>query len=842
MDQFCGRPSELWGPLGKHYLTYCFDDLLLFGASYVFMFVFGSWRVWTLRKKPVKPDFPYSTRHSVKVMLLGWLGLLPVLIFAIKYANTAHDDFEWVAKPLSSLAWFYSLWIMNLETARDMKECWVLRTFWIVSALIGIVALPTVILHGEHHGYGFGFYSYLVQFLLYITMAVAAIKYSHQGQRVLPGQRAEAPEAPPPDAPLTLLSSLWWEYTWRLFSLFAPEKYLCALGLLCASLSAPLSALALVIVGRLFNNCYYPYSSLSAQSHLRDYCLALIVIYTVTCFLDALFTMALFISGERMAARTRRRVFHSVLRQETAFFDEVKTQQIAATLKTDILTVQRAMTEQFGHGMSCIITIVVSVTIQMFVSWKMTLLTLSVGPICVLAVVLQKHFSADLKAQKGTRLARAGTSAREVLVNIRLVRSFGGEEQAGDRYGQSVQAVYDLALRSGLLDAGSKSLVSLMFQLAISLSLYVGGILVLSHQLEVGYMVTLFALVIIMVSSAAQLPDLVTQFQRALVASESVFRLLDRVPNIFPKGGQVLENLDGHLSFSDICFTYPSAPQNPVFRDLSLEVLPGRTALVVGPRGSGKTTLIALAQRMYDVQSGTIMLDGRDVRALDMTWLREQMCLVPQDPVVFSVTIANNIGYGADGMSQATVEKAARISGAHDWIQSLTDGYQALVGERGVRLTAAQKVQLALARALAMAPQTLILDDCLGALDPDTQKTVISGVERQMSRNTLLFFSSRPDLPVHADSFWLLGGGKATSYKTRQELAAAPSLSLLASRGESAPEGDVGLRGALVLKQMEQVLLQQPVERDKAMDLLDLVTNIKEAMFLERVGDSSGLD
>ena len=265
MDEFCGDVRNAWGVSARGYLTHCFDDLVVFGATYAFVFVAGSYRAWTLLHIPPAAEFPYSTLHSVKVpspwpfpaspwpdamssaapdlappsrtcapgcahdacsarhmscsdlatlslirapraphlvslspvacrpaprvpqvLVLGWLGILPIGVFAVKYANGTHDDFEWVAKPLSSLAWLFSLWLLNMEVARDLRECWVLKVFWVASAVAGTIALPTVILAAETNGYGLPFYVYMVHYVLYLIMAALVVRFPHKSSHEVP--------------------------------------------------------------------------------------------------------------------------------------------------------------------------------------------------------------------------------------------------------------------------------------------------------------------------------------------------------------------------------------------------------------------------------------------------------------------------------------------------------------------------------------------------------------------------------------------------------------------------------------------------------------------------------
>mmetsp|Transcript_55275 Transcript_55275/g.83632 ORF Transcript_55275/g.83632 Transcript_55275/m.83632 type:complete len:346 (-) Transcript_55275:7-1044(-) len=345
-----------------------------------------------------------------------------------------------------------------------------------------------------------------------------------------------------------------------------------------------------------------------------------------------------------------------------------------------------------------------------------------------------------------------------------------------------------------------------------------------------------------MASSVAQLPGLIDQFRSALAASEKVFQLLDRVPTIQPKGGKVIPELQGHIALSGVVFAYPSDPPRPLLSGLSLEALPNEVALVMGARGTGKSTVAALMQRLYDPDTGVVSLDAHDLRSLDGNWLRERVALVPQDPVLVSGTIAANIGYGADATSQTVVEKAARATGAHEWISSLPDGYQAVVGSKGIRLSASQTVQIAVARALAVDPSVLLVDDCLAALDTDSRLHVIKSIESAMAQRTLVFFTCNPELDVHATRLYCLAGGKAVSVADRDEMHKTGLMAPPSKRGSETTDTATAPKVSEILRDMEQTILEQPLEREKAMDLLELINEIKEAVTLESKGGSHELD
>jgi len=257
-----------------------------------------------------------------------------------------HDDFEWVSKPLASLAWLFSLWILNMEVARDLRECWVLRSFWLISAVAATVALPTAVLQAEVKGYGIALYASILHYILYLVIAAMGIRWRHVSKNLPPewseevghhfvgsspqkGGASGAASEGAGDAGATpvphigFMTTEWWDHAYRLLSLYAPEKLILGGALFSLLIAVPLSALSAVVVGRLFNNFYYPYAPDSSRGHLREYCLVIVGIYILSCGLEALYTTLVFISGEKMASRTRRKLLHAILRQDMEFFDQV---------------------------------------------------------------------------------------------------------------------------------------------------------------------------------------------------------------------------------------------------------------------------------------------------------------------------------------------------------------------------------------------------------------------------------------------------------------------------------------------------------------------------------------
>jgi ATP-binding cassette subfamily B protein len=276
--------------------------------------------------------------------------------------------------------------------------------------------------------------------------------------------------------------------------------------------------------------------------------------------------------------------------------------------------------------------------------------------------------------------------------------------------------------------------------------------------------------------SLGALADLWGDFMRAAGAAERVFELLDRAPAIPVEGGESPDRVEGRVELAGVDFTYPTRPDAPVLRGVSLAVEPGEVVAVVGQSGAGKSTLAHLLTRFYDPTAGTVSLDGRDLRGLDPSWLRGHIGVVSQEPMLFSSSIAENIRYGVPGATDAEVESAARAANAHEFIERFPDGYATKVGERGVQLSGGQKQRVAIARAVLKNPRVLILDEATSALDAESEHVVQEALDRLLVGRTTLVIAHRLSTVQGADRVVVLDGGRVVQQGTHAELVAEAGL------------------------------------------------------------------
>jgi ATP-binding cassette subfamily B protein len=503
--------------------------------------------------------------------------------------------------------------------------------------------------------------------------------------------------------------------------------------------------------------------------------MTLLVVFAFGGVFTALRAYMFNVAGERVVARLRGDLFAALMQQEVAFFDERRTGELTSRLASDTTVLQNAVTTNISMLLRFGTMGLGALAILIWTSWRLTLVMVAIVPIVAVSMVFYGRMLRKLSRKVQDAGARAGEVAEETLAGIRTVRAFAAEPAETTRYRAAVADAFELARQRARMGAVFQGVAGFAAYAAIAAVLWVGGVMTVDGELTFGALTSFLLYTLTVAFSIGALSGVYEDLMRAIGASERVFQLLDRAPQV-ASGHERLSSVRGELELKQLCFSYPARPDVPVLAGIDLRLEPGKVVALVGPSGGGKSTIAALLSRFYDPTSGSLCLDGRDLRELDAAWLREQVGVVSQEPVLFATSIVENIRYGRPSASQAEVEAAARAAHIHDFVMSQPEGYATLVGERGVRLSGGQKQRVAIARALLKDPRILVLDEATSALDAESEHLVQDALKHLMQGRSTLVIAHRLSTVKQADRVVVLDHGRVVQQGKHDELAAVEGM------------------------------------------------------------------
>jgi ATP-binding cassette subfamily B protein len=510
-------------------------------------------------------------------------------------------------------------------------------------------------------------------------------------------------------------------------------------------------------------------------SRVDSLALMLIGIFFITALASAFRFLLFSRAGERIVSKLRGDLYESILRQETGFFDTEKVGELSSRLSSDASLLQTTVTANVSMVLRNLTIAGGALTMLMVTSPRLTLMMLGVVPPVALSAVYYGRRVRKLSKESQDALARASEVAVESLGGIRTVRSFAAEAKEITRYRGAIDASLVLAFKRIKLSAG---FFGIAFFAAFGSGVFVfwyGARMVAAGDLSPGSLISFLFNTMQMAFGLSALAELWTDLQRAAGAAERVFDLLHRAPKI-PTGGKQLERVEGRVAFEHVSFAYPSRPNSNVLQDFSLALEPGEVVAVVGPSGAGKSTIASMLYRLYDPANGRLTMDRVPYSELDAEWLRRQVGVVAQEPLLFSTSIIENIRYGRPDATEAEVEAAAKLANAHSFISKFPEGYQTLVGERGIQLSGGQKQRVAIARAVLKDPRILILDEATSALDAESEHLVREALERLMLGRTTLVIAHRLSTVKGAARVVVLDGGAIVQSGTHASLVGEEGL------------------------------------------------------------------
>ncbi|XP_047948128.1 ABC transporter B family member 2-like [Salvia hispanica] len=484
-------------------------------------------------------------------------------------------------------------------------------------------------------------------------------------------------------------------------------------------------------------------------------------------------------SGERQAAKMRMAYLRSMLNQDISIFDtEASTGEVISAITSDILLVQDAISEKVGKFLHYVSRFIVGFAVGFMRVWQISLVTLSIVPLIAIAGGIYAYVATGLIARVRKSYVEAGEIAEEVIGNVRTVQAFVGEEKAVKSYTESLLGTYKYGRKAGLAKGLGLGTLHCVLFLSWALLVWYTSVVVHKNIANGGESFTTMLNVVISGLSLGQAAPDITAFIRAKAAAYPIFEMIERnktSKSNATRHGKKPNKVEGHIKFKNVKFSYPSRPDVVIFNKLSLDIPPGKIVALVGGSGSGKSTVISLIERFYDPLSGHVMLDGNDVRELDLKWLRQQIGLVNQEPALFATTIRDNILYGKNDATNEEITRAAKLSEAINFISNLPDRFETQVGERGVQLSGGQKQRIAISRAIVKNPSILLLDEATSALDAESEKSVQEALDRVMVGRTTVIVAHRLSTIRNADVIAVVQNGAIVETGSHEDLMSRPN-------------------------------------------------------------------
>ena len=475
--------------------------------------------------------------------------------------------------------------------------------------------------------------------------------------------------------------------------------------------------------------------------------------------------------GERVAGDLRRAVFNHVLSLSPAYFETARTGDILSRLTADIAVLQALVGTAISQSLRNILLAIGAASMLVVTSAKLAAITLVVVPVVVLPLILFGRRERKLSRSAQERVADLAATAEETINGLATVQAFTHEAADRARFSAEVERSVGAALRRILSRAILILIVILLGFGAITFSLWVGGRDVIAGRMTGGELSAFVFYAVLLASSLATISEIWGEMQRAAAAADRLLEILATKPEIAgPASPAILPPPQGRVAFEGVTFHYPSRPDTPALRDITLALEPGETVALVGPSGAGKTTVLQLLLRFRDPQAGCVLVDGTDIRMVEPQALRGRLGLVAQEPMIFSASVAENIRYGRPEADDAAVLTAARAAAAADFIAALPQGMQTHLGARGVTLSGGQRQRIAIARAILRDPPILLLDEATSALDAESEQAVQQALAAAARGRTTLVVAHRLATVRRADRILVMEAGRIVATGTHDAL------------------------------------------------------------------------
>ncbi|XP_059423485.1 ATP-dependent translocase ABCB1 [Carassius carassius] len=582
-----------------------------------------------------------------------------------------------------------------------------------------------------------------------------------------------------------------------------PEVLLMLIGLLCAAAHGVALPLMCVVFGQMTDSfvlsgysanltgnftgnftftltnsstCLAGSPEIGIEDKMTKYAYYFVAIGAAVLILGTFQVTLFLLTAAKQTKRIREKYFHAILHQQMSWFDTHQIGELNIRLTDDINTINDGLGDKICVFVQFFCTFISGFVIGFVYGWKLTLVILAVSPLLAGSAAVWSKILATLTSKELTAYAKAGAVAEEILVAIRTVVAFNGQKKAVEKYEKNLIEAKDFGVKKAITTNVSMGLTQFIIFGTYALAFWYGTKLSVDEpeNYSIGRVIIVFFSVMIGSFSLGQGAPNLESIAKARGAAYEVYKTIDmpRPIDSSSKEGHKPDRVIGDIEFKNIHFSYPSRKDVKILQGMSLKIPHGKTIALVGASGCGKSTTIQLLQRFYDPDSGEVTLDGNDIRSLNVCWLRENMGIVSQEPVLFGTTIAENIRYGREDATDEDIERAIKEANAYDFISKLPDKLNTMVGERGAQLSGGQKQRIAIARALVKNPRILLLDEATSALDTQSESIVQAALDKARAGRTTIVIAHRLSTIRSADIIAGFSEGKAVEQGTHGELMA----------------------------------------------------------------------